>query len=101
MEFTAADGASGSCETTDRSADADRKKVADKYGRKDHDADESERLAVEFADASVIARLAEAALCHDCPIQLRQRAKRADHLDSASLDLLREANCFGAAQLLR
>ncbi len=100
MEFTTADGARGCGETADGPADSDCKEVADQDGGEDHDGHESECLAVELVDACVVACLLEAALRDDCPIQLRQRAKRADHLDIAPFDLLRKANGFGAAQLL-
>ncbi len=91
MKFAAADSARGSGQAANWSTDANRKKVTNQHGDKNHHADEGKGLAIEFGDSRIVARLRQTALRHHCPIQLRQSAERADHLNRVPLDLLGEA----------
>src|SRR5258705_10792552 len=91
MKLAAADSARGSGQATNRSTDANGKKVADQYRCKNDHADKGKGLAIEFGDSRIVARLRETALRHHCPIQLRQSAERADHLNRVPFDLLGEA----------
>ena len=101
VEFTAADGARGSRQAANRSADAHRKEVSEQDRGEDHHGNERQRLAVQLVDARVGARLFQAALRNYRPVHFRKRAVRPDHFDLAVLVFLRETNRRRAAEVLR
>ena len=61
---------------------------------------EFQRLGVQFVDAGIFARLFQAALRHDGPAQVGNRAVGADHLGGfAVLDGGKSLHRFGGAQI--
>ena len=81
-------------------ADADGKEVTEEEGDEHDDADEGQRLLVQFRDAGVGARFVQAALRDDGPVQLGNRAVGANHFSGVILFLFRKAQGFGVAQFL-
>src|SRR5258707_8351672 len=101
MKFTAADGASGSSESTNGLADGDGKQVSDDNGDEDYHADESQGLAIQFGDASVGASFGETALSDHRPVHFWKGAVGPDHFGMAIIFSFDEMHGFGATQFLR
>src|SRR5258706_13628179 len=101
MKFTAADGASGSSESTNGLADGDGKQVSDDNGDEDDHTDESQGLAIQFGDASVGASFGETALSDHRPVHFWKSAVGTDHFGMAIIFSFNEMHGFDAAQFLR
>ncbi len=100
VELSAADGARGRGQSTNRLADAHGEKVTKEHGHQHDDADERERLAVQLGDAGIRAGFIQAALRHDGPVHFGESTVGAHHFDGAILVFFRETKCFGIAQFL-
>src|SRR5208337_4276769 len=83
VEFTAADGARGSGQAANGSADAYGKEIAEQNGEQNDHGNESQRLAVQLGDPGIGARLVDAALRDNRPVDLREGAVRPHHFDGA------------------
>src|SRR5208283_5366978 len=100
VEFASADGASGSSQSANGFADADGKEVAEENGEQDDDGNECQRLAVQLGNTGVRARLVDAALRDDGPIDFGEGAISADHLHGTVVFFFGETHRLGVAQLL-